>query len=48
MRIQRDNITEVELFEKNPLDLTETLKTYKNNPLRNDCLLYTSPSPRDP
>ena len=36
MRIQRDNITEVELFEKNPLDLTETLKTYKNNPLRNE------------
>ena len=35
-RIQKDNITEVELFDKNQLDLRQTLKRYKNNPLRNE------------
>ena len=35
-RIQKDNITEVELFKKNQLDLRKTLKRYKNNPLRNE------------
>ncbi|MDE5109551.1 MAG: ABC transporter substrate-binding protein, partial [Trichodesmium sp. St17_bin3_1_1] len=31
--IQNNNIEEVELFQKNPLDLREKLKIYKNNPL---------------